>query len=138
MYPAYPVNLSMAISPGDSMSAEVSVSGSTATLTITDVTTGASFTTQQIVSGDALSSAEWVAEAPSGCNGFRCTVLPLANFGKVNFSGSYTTGNGHTGTISDTTWTNDQIIMVTNSGTLKALPSALTGGNAFSVTWYHQ
>ena len=47
MYPAYPVNLSMAVHPGDTMSAEVVTSGSTFTLTITNVTTGATFSTQQ-------------------------------------------------------------------------------------------
>jgi Peptidase A4 family len=139
MYPAYPVNLSMAVHPGDTMSAEVVTSGSAFTLTITNVTTGATFSTQQTAAA-ALTSAEWVAEAPSSCSRFRCSVLPLANFGTVNFSGSYTTGNGHTGTISDGTWSNDQITMVTSTGTtIKAQPSALSpDGTAFSVKWNHQ
>ncbi len=139
MYPAYPVNLSMAIRPGDTISAEVSVSGSTFTLSITDVTTGAAFSTQQTSTSAVNTSAEWVAEAPSMCSIFSCTVLPLANFGRVNFSGSYNTSNGHTGSISDAAWSNDQIVMVTNSGTVKAQPSALSpDGTAFSVTWQHQ
>ena len=139
MYPEYPVNLSMAVHPGDTMSAEVVTSGSTFTLTITNVTTGATFSTQQAATA-ALTSAEWVAEAPSSCSRFRCSVLPLANFGTVNFSGSYTTGNGHTGTISDSAWSNDQITMVTSTGTtIKAQPSALSpDGTAFSVKWNHQ
>ena len=139
MYPAYPVNLSMAVHPGDTMSAEVVTSGSTFTLTITNVTTGATFSTQQTATA-ALTSAEWVAEAPSSCSRFRCSVLPLANFGTVNFSGSYTTGNGHTGTISDGAWSNDQIAMVTNTGTtVKAQPTGLSpDGTAFSVKWNHQ
>lgn len=50
-------------------------------------------------------------------------MLPLANFGTVNFSGSYTTGNGHSGSISDAAWSNDQIVMVTRQGpALPALP----------------
>jgi hypothetical protein len=138
MYPAYPVNLSMVIHPGDAMNAEVSTAASMFTLTITNVTTGATFNTSQTASGAALSSAEWVAEAPSSCSRFRCSVLPLANFGTVNFSGSYTTGNGHAGTISDSSWSNDQITMVTNTGTVKALPSPLSGGTDFSVKWSHQ
>ena len=137
MYPAAPVNLSMAIHPGDAMSAEVSVSGTNFTLTITNTTTGATFTTTKASASAAKTSAEWVAEAPSSCR-LQCTVLPLANFGTVNFSGSFTTGNGHTGTISDAAWSNDEITMVTGGGTVKAQPSALSnGGQNFSVTWKH-
>lgn len=138
MYPAAPVNLSMAIHPGDSIAAEVSASGSTFTLAITNLTTGATFSTQQISSTAVGTSAEWVAEAPSSCI-FRCSVLPLANFGSVNFSGSYTTGSGHTGSISDGAWQNDRIIMVTSGGTVKASPSALSpDGASFSDSWRHQ
>jgi hypothetical protein len=137
MYPNPPVNLSMTVSPGNVMSAEVSVVGTSFTLTITNVTTGASFTTTQTLSSAAKSSAEWVAEAPSSCF-HTCTVLPLANFGTVNFSGSFTTGNGHTGSINDTAWSNDQITMVGNGGAVKAQPSPLSGdGQSFSVTWKH-
>jgi len=137
LYPAAPVNLSLPVRPGDAISAEVSVSGSTFTLSIQDQTSGTSFSTTQTVAGAALSSAEWVAEAPSRCSA-TCTVLPLANFGTVNFSGSYATGNGHTGSIGDAAWSNDQIQMVTQSLLLKAQPSALSpDGSAFSVTWKH-
>lgn len=138
MYPAAPVNLAMAVHPGDNMAAEVSVSGSTFTLSINNLTTGATFSTQQTASSAARTSAEWVAEAPSSCFA-TCSVLPLANFGTVNFNGSFTTGNGHTGSISDGAWTNDSITMVTKSGTVKASPSALSpGGTSFSDTWHHQ
>jgi len=138
MYPNPPVNLSMTIHPGDSMSAEVSASGSNFTLTMTNLTTGATFTTTKSLSGAAKTSAEWVAEAPSSCGPFGCSVLPLANFGTANFTGSFTTGNGHTGSISDSAWSNDSITMVTNTGQTKAQPSALSnGGTDFSVTWHH-
>jgi hypothetical protein len=137
MYPNPPVNLSMTITPGNTISAEVSASGNSFTLTITNVTTGATFTTTQTLNGAAKTSAEWVAEAPSLCR-VQCTVAPLANFGTVNFSGSFTTGNGHTGSINDGAWSNDQIVMVTNGGTVKAQPSALSpDGTSFSVTWQH-
>jgi hypothetical protein len=136
MYPAAPVNLSMAIRPGDAVSAEVSTSGSTFTLAIKNLTTGGAFSIQVTSTIAAQSSAEWVAEAPSSCSVFRCTVLPLANFGTVNFSGSYTTGNGATGSISNLAWSNAQITMVTSGGSTKALPSPLSpDGTAFSVTW---
>jgi hypothetical protein len=137
MYPSAPVNLSMTIHPGNVMFAEVSVSGTSFTLTITDTTTGSTFTTTKTLSSATKTSAEWVAEAPSSCF-IRCTVLPLANFGVVNFTGSFTTGNGHTGSINDGAWSNDEITMVTSGGVVKAQPSALSGdGQSFSVTWKH-
>lgn len=67
-----------------------------------------------------------------------CQVQKLTNFGTVNFSGSYTTGDGHTGSISDAAWNHDKITMVTSGGRVKAQPSALSAdGTAFSVTWKH-
>jgi Peptidase A4 family len=138
MYPAAPVNLAMAVHAGDTISVAASAPGSTFTLTASNLTTGATFTTQQTSSSAARTSVEWVAEAPSSCF-ITCSVLPLANFGTVNFQGSYTTGNGHTGSISDTGWTDDSITMVTSSGTIKASPSALSpDGTTFSDTWHHQ
>jgi hypothetical protein len=78
-----------------------------------------------------------VAEAPSLCFTV-CQVQKLTNFGTVNFSGSYTTGDGHTGSISDAAWNHDKITMVTSGGRVKAQPSALSAdGTAFSVTWKH-
>jgi peptidase A4-like protein len=138
MYPAGSVQISgFAVHPGDTISAEVSRSGSTYTLTIKNVTTGRSFSTTSSQSGLANSSAEWVAEAPALCR-VSCQIQPLADFGAVDFSGSYTTGNGHTGAISDSAWSNDAITMVTNGGTVKAQPTALTSnGTAFSVVWKH-
>src|ERR671935_3262765 len=53
LYPAPPVNLSLAVHPGDVISAEVSASGSTFTLSLLDQTTGASFSTTQSVAGPA-------------------------------------------------------------------------------------
>ncbi len=133
MYPAAPVNLSMAVHPGDTFSAEVSVSGTTFTLSITNVTTGAHFSINKTSSSAQKTSAEWVAEAPSSFSG----VLPLTNFGTVNFSGSFTTGAGHTGSISDGAWSHDAITMA-KGATTKAVPSALSpDGTAFSVTWFH-
>ncbi len=126
MYPKFPVNLSLKISPGDTVSAKVTTGGSGSfTLTIKDTTTGGSFTTIQKLRHAKLGSAEVIAEAPSSGG-----VLPLANFGTVGFSAATVDGqpigNFHP----------DRINMV--SGTItKATTSALSGGNAFSVKWNH-
>jgi hypothetical protein len=132
MYPKFPVNLSTStypVAPGNSLSAKVSTDGQGHfTLTITNATRGWTFTTNQTSRKDKLGSAEWIAEAPSGSGG----VLPLANFGKVNFTNC--TANG----LSISSNPNPDEITMSSSGTVKAQPSSLgSGGASFSVTWQH-
>src|SRR5262249_50087235 len=134
MYPQFPVQVPMSIQPGDTIYAEVQYSGSGFILTLRDGSQ--TYNTPLLkLKRAARSSAEWVAEAPSGRGG----VLPLADFGTVKFAGSYTTGNGVTGSIDNPGWLKDPMTMVTQSGQVKAVPSELSsGGSAFSVTWTHQ
>ena len=126
------VTIPMALTPGDTVSAEVSITGPTATLTIADLTSGATFSTTATPSVLDTSSAEWIAEAPSRCfAGSRCLQLTLANFGTVQFSGSSTTANGHVGTISDASWSATAVEL---GGNVSAAPAGLTpDGTAFSV-----
>jgi peptidase A4-like protein len=127
MYPKFPVNLSLAISAGDSMSASVTTDGNgNFTLTIKNNRTGRSFTTTQRLRKARLSSAEAIAEAPSGSGG----VLPLTNFGTAGFSTTMVNGQP-IGNFKP-----DRIDMVSGS-TLKAQTSALSGGTNFSVSWKH-
>jgi hypothetical protein len=135
MYPNPSMELSTSsypVSPGDTLTAEVHYTGSAYTLTMSS-SRGWNFSTTQ--SGSfSRSSAEWIAEAPSSCS-ITCSVLPLANFGTVNFSGS--TANGATiGSYGSSVWVD--ITMATSGGTVKAQPSALNGsGDGFSDTWHH-
>jgi Peptidase A4 family len=130
-HPSFLIN-GMTITPGDHMTAQASFNGRSFTVTITDTTTGATFSTSSRVRGAQRSSAEWIAEAPSSSGG----ILPLANFGTVNFSSCTATLNGSTGTIGSYGSSVQQITMVTSSGVIKAQPSALSGsGDSFSVTW---
>ena len=135
LLPAASISIPLAVGPGDTVSAEVSVNGSLVTLTMTDSTTGGTFTTQQTPSVLDTTSAEWIAEAPSQCSSSgRCTPLPLANFGTVQFSGSSTTAAGHVGTISDATWSATAIQLGGGAGS--ALPAGLSSdGASFSVAW---
>src|SRR2546430_13757620 len=83
MYPKFPVNLSIAVRPGDSMSGSVTTDGAGHfTLHIHNGTTGGDFVTTQTSKKARLSSAAAIAEAPSGSGG----VLPLTNFGTASFS----------------------------------------------------
>jgi len=128
MYPKYPVNLSMAVSPGNSITATVSVTGNGRyTLHIHNNTTGGDFSITQKGHGQNY-SAEAIAEAPSSRSG----VLPLTNFGSVNFSGTVVNGQP----IKN--FNPDRIDMVTSSGTVKAQTSGLnSAGTDFSVAWKH-
>jgi hypothetical protein len=128
MYPKFPVNLTNPVKPGDSMSASVTAgSNQSFTLTISDSTQHWTFQVTKKSSNAKRSSAEVIAEAPSSSGG----VLPLADFGTVNFSNSKANGQA-IGSFNPV-----EIVMVTSTGTVKAQPSALSSGTAFSVTWKH-
>ena len=134
LLPAASTPITMEVSAGDTISAEVSENAGLVTLTVTDVTNGATFSTQTSPDQLDISSAEWIAEAPSKCGRRTCRPLPLANFGTAAFSGSAATANGHEGTISDTSWTSTGIQLRSFAGT--AVPSALSpDGTSFSVAW---
>jgi hypothetical protein len=126
MYPAFPVNFSNTVRPGDSMSASVTFSGtSTYTLVLHDATQGWTQTITKNQSGLARSSAEVITEAPSSSSG----VLPLANFGTVRYSTSSANGTSLGGQSPIA------ITMINNSGADKDSTSSITSGGAFSNTW---
>jgi hypothetical protein len=132
MYPTNDIQVvGESVAAGDSITASVVRSGTSYTLKVTDSThTANSFTTTQTCSGCANSSAEWIAEAPSGSSG----VYPLTHFSTWSETSSTVTEGSTSGVIS--TFTDDEITMVDSSGNVKAQPGALNGsGNAFSVTW---
>jgi hypothetical protein len=135
LYPAPRVRIAMVIRPGDQLEADVgSVPGGTE-LNIRDVTTGRTFSTMRRGAAGPLTSAEWVAEAPSACTGTNCSVLPLANFGTVDFRLCSAVGNAVSGTINSSGWSADVITMVRSNGTVLAQPSDVTvDGASFDVT----
>jgi hypothetical protein len=125
MYPAYPVNFSNTVRPGDHFTGSVTYNGSSSyTLVLTDSTQGWSHTVHATLSGAADSSAEVIAEAPSSSSG----VLPLAHFSSVPFSSA--TANG----VPLSTYSPTQIIMIDNAGRDKDSIST-SNGNAFTATW---
>ena len=132
MYPSNVVQLAgVSVSPGDSISASVVTTGASDTLTVTDSTNPASsFSTTQSCSDCADSSAEWIAEAPTGSSG----VSPLPDFGTWTVTGATVTSGSTSGGIS--AFPDDDITMVDSSGNSQSLPGALnSGGNEFVVTW---
>jgi len=135
LVPSAPVTLALAINPGDHISASVSVSGTNVTVSLSDQTTGSSFTHTLQMSNPDTSSAEWIAEAPSAEDGNgNMQPVPLADFGSVNFTAASATAGGHAGAIFDPGW-NVQAVQLngTNGG---AQPGALSSdGTSFSVSW---
>jgi Peptidase A4 family len=128
MYPAYPVNFSDKVKPGEHLSASVVGQGSGKfTMNITDSTEHWSHSTTKSSKTATRSSAEVVVEAPSSSTG----VLPLADFGKVNVSASKVNGSA-VGSHHPV-----KIIMKAG-GTTKDTVTSLSHGTNFSATWKHR
>jgi hypothetical protein len=130
-YEAYPnasVNYNNTVKAGDSFTSTVTYTGSNKfSLYIDDVTEKWSHTTVVTVANAARSSAEVIAEAP--CCTFLGGILPLTNFGTMNFTGSMANGAdlGAAGGLTE-------ITMIDTFGrdkdTVTALtPSGVTGQN---------
>ena len=144
MYPAASVTLSATqypVKPGDTLSAEVSVTGSTYTLSMTS-SEGWHFSTVQTSTSAAQGSAELIAESPDICLlGLLCHLANLTNFGSVNFTGADAAVNGGADQPFST-FTADsgphKITAATKAGVVRAAPSALSStGDAFSILWEH-
>jgi hypothetical protein len=127
--------VSVPVWPGDQMSAEINYDDPYFTVTITNETTGKSFTTRSMVTGAKRASAEWIAEL----NSFR-----LSDFGTVSFGGDYTYVSGTNSAVDSSTsgqisdfgkhvW---QSILAAGQGVQEAVPSSLSAdGSSFTVTW---
>ena len=153
LVPAAPVRLRLAIKPGDSVSTTVHVSGHTIRLKVLDRTTGTSVSRALRMSATPdTSSAEWIAEAPSACDGAgNCRPLALADFGSVTFSSATATAAGVAGVVDDPRFSVVSLQLSDDGSGLgrrrfgsftaatEALPSALSSaGDSFSVAWQQQ
>jgi hypothetical protein len=112
LVPSAQVKLNLAIHPGDQMSGRVTVNGTAVTISLSDQTTGKSVTQTLQMSAPNTSSAEWIAEAPAAQAGYAgYQILPLADFGKVTFTNTSATADGHSGPIADPGWTVQRVDM---------------------------
>ena len=118
MYPANPVYYSNPVSAGDSITATVSRSGTTYTLTLRDNTRNWTKTTTKSYRG-ANASAEVILESPPAA---------YPNFGSVNFTGSTVNGK------SLSTFNPTAFDASGNSGQYEDHTGPLSGGS-FSVTY---
>jgi len=138
LYPGPSRMVSLTVNTGDSFTASVVYEGgSSFTLSITDLTTGQSYSRTRSANAQRQ-SAEWVVEAPSSTEG----VLPLANFGTVNFTDAqFTDNNGTTYAIDGLGSGTYAAINLNDPNGGTASPSALldsaypNGPSSFSVSY---
>jgi hypothetical protein len=148
LVPDPPVPVRLAVAPGNRILGAVAFVDGRVVLELKNLTRGTSATRSVAVEETDLTSAEWIAEAPSLCtSALSCRVDRLANFRQVVFSQAAATADGHTGTIADPAWDATQITLApgTAGGSFAALapdddagaiPSPLgEDGRSFSVTW---
>jgi hypothetical protein len=152
------VKINLKIFPGDLVTGSVVVNGTEVLLQVKNRTRKTVFTKRVTFATPDLTSAEWIAEAPSECttNGF-CRQVPLANFGSVTFTkvAALATIEGlgnQGGTLTSPLWQSTAIQLVpqrsrrfygdvverpdTTTGAAGATPYALaTDGSSFSVAW---
>lgn len=83
----------------------------------------------------SLLSGEWIEEAPTGCIGRHCEVLPLANYATATFDlGTLTTSSGSSGVSPDLS-AKEQIAMIDPAGETST-PSPPDGDvDGFSTCW---
>ena len=121
-----------AVHPGDSVTVSINEQATNQWLIrFNNNTTGESYQTT-VNYTSSRSSAEWIEEAPSaGGRGGR--ILPLNNFGSVQFSGGSAVENGKTVTIAQSGA--QPIRLAGPGGTVLVTPSVLTSnGKGFVVT----
>jgi hypothetical protein len=134
LFPEPPVDLPLAIRPGDIVSATLRVLGKAVELVLRNTSTGASFSTNVIASTLETGSAEWIAEAPAACLTPACVLLPLADFASVVFSNATATAGLLHGAIVDAAWTAQPVEMAPRGPTVPMVPSRVwRNGSAFAV-----
>jgi hypothetical protein len=141
LVPDAAVNLALKINAGDTVTASVNVNGTNVLVQVKNRTRKTSFTKLLPMAAPDLTSAEWIAEAPSACTAAgQCRVLPLSNFGSVVFTKIAAIANAHPGTITDPFWANELIRLVPSTtafstSTLGATPAQVSAdGRTFGVS----
>jgi len=87
LVPATSVTLKLKVFPGDKITATVLVKGTDVLVQVKNRTRHTSFTKHLQMEDPDMTSAEWIAEAPSECTATGlCRTVPLTNFGSVTFS----------------------------------------------------
>jgi hypothetical protein len=121
--------VSLSVKAGDSVMVSITQQSTNLWLTkIMDITTGQSYSTTTAYTS-SLSSAEWIEEAPMSGN----SLVPLDNFGSVEFTNATAIENGQNVTLAGSGAT--AMNMLNGYGQVLATPSAVgSDGQSFTVT----
>jgi hypothetical protein len=133
MYPTNSVQIvGSTVQPGDKITSSVVRSGSTYVLKVVDKNHPEnSFSRNESCASCSNTSAEWIAERPSGQSG----LFPLPDFGKITFSKDVAKSSSASGPISK--FPNDAVTMINDGGQTLASPGSLNKkGNKFVDTWH--
>jgi hypothetical protein len=149
LVPEASVTIKLKIAPGDTITSTVLVKGTDVLVQVKNRTRHTSFTKHLQMDAPDLTSAEWIAEAPSECtiSGY-CRTVPLTNFGSVTFSNIAAIGNALGGTLSGPGWAATPIQLVPQArrffGDVEATTISAAGaspvnlatdGRSFTVNW---
>jgi Peptidase A4 family len=134
-HPAYYVTLNGKIAPvkaNDSITAKVTYNNNNSfTLYMTNNTQGWSFTTTQKMPSAKRTSAEWIEEAP-----FSGGIVPLADFGTVNFTSCLAAINSPTlSTPLFSCSPLDPITMADSNGNPQTTAPTPAASDGFSLQW---
>jgi Peptidase A4 family len=149
LVPAGSRAIRIAVQPGDAMRASVVVVGHKVTVELRDATRHRTFVKTVRTKTVDVTSADWIAEAPSECiSDGACATLPLADFGTATFNlAQVKTTTGRVGSISSPGWGftklrllpgGKRFVVATNGGVSagEAQPSSLSAdGSQFSVSY---
>jgi len=133
MYPADLIYVGNSLRPGDMITARVSRTGPSYTLSVADAThKGNGFSVKQTCGTCDNNSAEWILERPAfGSTG----IAPLADYHSWTLSNATETASGKKGTISSYSPV-QKIDMVDSTDTyVLNTTSGLTGGSKFTTHW---
>jgi hypothetical protein len=150
LVPSDSVTVKLKIDPGDVIASSVVVNGTDVLVQVIDRTRHTRFTKHLTMANPDLTSAEWIAEAPSQCGGAGfCRQVDLTNFGTVPFSRCFLKSSTLGGTIGSPGWMASNLELVPQAHRFfgqRNDQSAISGGGAsasalapsgsgFTITW---
>jgi len=142
MWPFNDIQTGFSVIAGDTVQASVTFNQATSEFDIVvhDVTSGQTLTQdtpcQQGQSGCVRSTAEVISEDIGGGSDVD-GLYPLPDYGTNTFTNvSLTDVNGHTGTLTNSNWTANEVTEVSSQGVTKQTTGPLSpDGSSFTTTW---
>jgi hypothetical protein len=119
LVPHAPVTIRLQIRPGDRITAQVRLKSDLVRLRIKNLTSHRTFAKTIPFAAPDATSAEWIVEAPSECNGQQCQPLPLTDFNTVQFTqASATTAGDVARTITNPLFTTTELTLSPGAGAI--------------------